>query len=56
MVYLAMFNSDYPSYTQDLPDKLISWNVQPKHYLELKYPVPPIPQFPELQENWLCQY
>jgi len=35
MVYLAMFNSDYPSYTQDLPDKLISWNVQPKHYLEL---------------------
>lgn len=45
MVYLAMFNSDYPSYTQDLPDKLISWNVQPKHYLELKYPVPPIPQF-----------
>ena len=45
IVYLAMFNIDYPYYTQDIPYKLISWDVQPKQYLELKYPVPPIPQF-----------
>lgn len=44
-VYLAMFNSDYPSYTGALPDKLIAWNIQPKYYLNLQYPVPPIAEF-----------
>ena len=45
MVYLAMFNSNYPSYTGALPDKLVSWNVQPRHPLQLQYPIPPIPQY-----------
>ena len=45
MVYLAMFNSDYPSFTGALPDKLVAWKVQPKHSLQLQYPIPPVPQF-----------
>ncbi len=45
MVYLSMFNSDYPSYTGVLPDILTAWKVQPKHFLQLKYPIPPIPQY-----------
>ena len=45
MVYLAMFNSYYPSYTGALPDKLVAWKVQLKHPLQLQYPTPPMPQF-----------
>ncbi len=46
-VYLAMFNSDYATSDNALPDKLTAWRISNPDFVSLIYPHPPIPMLTE---------